>query len=237
MKKINFHAIVSEFKKSIMGAVAISLIVALLIPAVEPAIGFAATTEDRQFTITQNITGDVSFVTAPTNITMSPDLGGISGGTSNGQTQVVVRTNNTTGYTMTITASSSNGMEGNATAGTIPALVTATPGLPDYAFSSGTIGANKAYFGYTVSASTTADLNISFKDNGSVCGGAGTLDTTGFDCWLAATTTAKIIAGTTGVTDGSTTTLKFRVVINANPSPAIPEDVYVATTTLTVTAN
>jgi hypothetical protein len=135
---------------------------------------------------------------------------------------------------MTITASSSAGMIGNVNAGTIPAYVPSATNVPDFTF---TAPANTARFGYTAEASTTADLSSAFKDNGSACN-TGSSDTAN-SCWLNASTTAFTIINRSTATTvwGATTTLKFRAVINSNPSPVIPNDVYVATTTLTATGN
>ncbi len=207
------------------------VILAVAFVIFEPAI--SAAIED-QFTITQVVTSEISFLTPSTDITMSPSIAGITGGTSNGQTQVIVLTNNATGYTMTLTASSSLGMIGNSQGGSIPAYVPTATGVPDYTF---TTPANRARFGYTVEASTTADLDQSFKNTGSTCN-TGTTDTVD-QCWLNASTTAETIINRTTSTaaSGATTTVKFRVVISPSPLPAIPQDTYVATTTLTATTN
>ena len=96
---------------------------------------------------------------------------------------------------------------------------------------------NRARFGYSVEASTTADLVQAFKDDGANCNtGAGD---TANSCWLNASTTAFTIVNrsTATVASGATTTIKFRVVVNPNPVPTIPDDAYVATTTLTASAN
>ncbi len=200
----------------------------------EPVISNAV---QDQFEISQVITDEITFHTAATDVSLSPALSGITGGTSNGGTQVIVRTNNSAGYTMTLTASSSAGMLGDTQGDTIPALAVASPTVPDYGFDNGTVAANTARFAYTVEASTTADLDPSFKDNGSTCntGSADVAD----KCWLNATTTAETIINRSTATDasGATTTLKFRVVIQQNPSPALDEDTYTATTTLTATNN
>ena len=214
---------------------ALLMIAASLFLLAEPAISNGATTSSSQFTISQVVTSEVSFSTPASNVTLGPSLGGLTGGTSNGGTQVIVVTNDHLGYSMTLTASSSAGMLGNTNqANTIPAYVPASGVTPDFAFS---VPANKAYFGYTAEASTTVDLAAGFKDNGTICG-TGTNDTVNA-CWLNASTTAVTIVNrsTQTAASGATTTLKFRVQINANPSPAIPDDTYVATTTLTATAN
>lgn len=211
------------------------LIVAAIFLLAEPAISLSATTATSQFTISQVVTSEVSFSTPASSITLSPSLGGITGGTSLGSTQVIVNTNESTGYTMTLTASSSLGMIGNASSTNyIPAYATSSSFAADYNFN---VPANKAYFGYTVEASTTSDLSSAFKDNGSSCG-TGSLDNAD-KCWVGATSTPFTIINRNYWTpaSGATTTLKFRVTINSNPSPVIPDDTYVATTTLTATVN
>ena len=198
---------------------------------VEPSIGFGSTN-----TVSQTVTTELAIVTPATNISLSPSIDVSTGGSASGQTQIVVATNDHLGYSMTIQASSSLGMIGNASSTKyIPAYVTSVPGIPDYNFN---VPANAGYFGYTVEASTTSDLADSFKDNAGVCGSSIGTDTAN-KCWISATSTAYTLINRTNETllSGSTTTLKFLVVINANPVPGIINDTYVATTTLTATAN
>ena len=200
--------------------------------AVEPAVSFGASAQS-QFTISQTTTTEISFSTFASNVTLSPSLGGITGGTANGQTQVAVLTNNTTGYNMTIQASTSLGMQGVASSTNyIPAYSTTTP---DYTF---VIPANTARFGYSVNATTSSDVVQLFRNNGSICNQSGGSATTG-NCWFGATTTSVTIINRATATPGTgaTTTLSFRVGIAANPIPAIPNDTYVATSTLTATTN
>ncbi len=207
------------------------LIGAVSFVVLEPTIGFAI---EDQFTVTQVVTSEISFLVQANDITMSPQLAGVTGGTSYGTTSVRVLTNDSAGYNMTLTASSSLGMIGDSQGGTIPSYTPAATGVPDFSFS---VPANRAEFGYTVEASTTADLDPSFKDDGAACN-TGSGDTVGH-CWLNASTTAETIINRSSETPGSgaTTTLVFKVVINSSPVPAIPEDTYVATTTLTAVTN
>ncbi len=209
------------------------IMLALMFLVVEPAVSSSASASS-QFTVTLNVTNEISFSQGPSNVTLLPALAGITGGTANGQTQVRVLTNNNTGYSMTLNSSSSLGMIGNGFGGVVPAYVSAVGGVPDFAF---TVPANRARYGYTVEASTTNDLATIFKDNGTTCG-AGVADAVD-SCWLAATTTPVTIINRTSATadNGATTTLKFRAVINSNPSPIITEDIYVSTTTLTINEN
>lgn len=170
-------------------------------------------------------------VTAAADVTMSPSLGGITGGTSNGSTYFKVTTDNPAGYTVTLTSSSSAGMLGVAQGGTIPAYTHTGSTTPQFTF---TTPANTARFGYTVEASTTANLAAAFKDNGTLCG-VGSADAVD-SCWINASTTSRTILSSQSrtPTSGATSTIKFRVVVSPNPVPAIPADIYRATTTITV---
>ena len=103
--------------------------IAALFVILEPAISWAI---GDQFIVTQEITSEISFLTAPLDVTMTPTIAGITGGTANGGTQVVVYTNDSSGYNMTLTASSSAGMVGNSQGGTIPTLSSTTAGVPDF---------------------------------------------------------------------------------------------------------
>lgn len=196
---------------------------------------YAATS---QFTTTQTITSEISFLTAPSNITMSPAIAGLTGGAATGSTQVVIYTNNNTGYTMTITASGSPSMRADTTGGFINDYTPASAGVPDFSFVNNS-SAQPAEFGFTVSASTTADLAQKFKDNGSTCN-TGATDTNGTNsCWTFASTTATSTIVTTAQTgaSGSTSTILFHTNVPASPNPALAEDNYVATTTLTAVTN
>ncbi|MES3031030.1 MAG: hypothetical protein V4697_01300 [Patescibacteria group bacterium] len=217
--------------KTLQASTSYLLILAFMFVVFEPAISKAI---EDQFTVTQVVTAEISFLTPGTDITMSPSLAGITGGTSNGQTTIRVLTNNALGYNMTLTASSSLGMIGNSQGGTIPAYIHIGSTTPQFVFTTPT---DTARFGYTVEASTTADLATAFKDTGAICG-AGSGDTVDA-CWINASTSAVTIINRTTATaaSGSTSTIKFRTVIDSNPVPAVPQDTYVATTTLTATVN
>ncbi|MES2314375.1 MAG: hypothetical protein V4524_00345 [Patescibacteria group bacterium] len=229
--------------RTVVQAITALFIFSFLFVAIEPAISLGAVTTS-QFKVSQVVTTEVSFATPASNIVLSPSLGGITGGTSNGQTQVVVTTGNSTGYNMTLTASSSLGMIGNASSSNYIPAWPATTTLPAYWMTSASVAANTAAFAYSVAASSTADNVTLFKNNGSnTCNtGASTNSATSnatINCWLNASTTPVTIVNRTLQTSasGATTTLYFRVVVNSNPSPVIPNDTYVATSTLTATTN
>src|ERR1035437_10742659 len=131
-----------------------TLIFAVAFITIEPATSYTVVSATSQFTISQTVSTEIAFATPASNIIMSPTLGGITGGTSNGATSVAVTTNNLTGYHMTIMASTSLGMKGVASSTNyIPSDISSVPGVPDYNF-----GTSLSGFGYNVTASTTSDV-------------------------------------------------------------------------------
>lgn len=219
--------------------VATFTLVSLLIAGyfmLEPTIMNAGSSANDTFTVQQTIVGEISFVVAANDVTMSPSISGITGGTSNGTTTAVVRANNVTGYNMTIQFASTTAMPGQVS-GAIQNYTPATPGTPDYSFVTPTNGAE---FAYTVSAADLGDEDVKFRDNGSNTCNTGSAN--GYlNCWYGvanATNTVTIINRSTATTvDGATTTINFRVGIDANPSPTVPSGIYNATATLTATEN
>ena len=164
---------------------------------------------------------------------MNGTIAGHTGGNTYGTTTVRVLTNDSSGYTMSIQASSSPAMQGQYQGGSIANYTPAVAGRPDYAYSVPT----GEEFAYTVTASTTSDLAQKFLDNGSTCN-TGSSDTGGAtSCWygLSTTATTTIVRATATPISGATTTINFRVTVNSGSS--LPEDTYAATTTLTVVTN
>lgn len=218
-------------KESLTGSLVLSLAFAVIFVMAEPTLGLAI---EDQFTVSQTVTSEISFSTTATDVTMTSSIGGITGGTSNGTTTVIVLTNDSSGYTMTIKASSSPAMQGTTQGGTISDYTPAAAGIPDYAYSV----PSGAEFGYTVSASTTADLAQKFLDNGSTTCNTGSADTSGSaSCWygLSTTATSTILRSSETAASGSTSSVVFKLTINANVNT--PEDTYNATATLTATTN
>lgn len=206
--------------------------------SLEPQVGQSA---NKQFEITQTVTEEITFVLAPSNVTLSPALSGITGGTSNGATQVRVRTNNSTGYSMTMVASTSPAMQGDTQGDTIEDFSTTTNPMaePEFNFTETEVPDTPGHaFGYTVEATTSTDVDQSFLDGGSSDCNTGSTQTAS-SCWIGASTTAYTIINRASETPGSgaTTTLRFRVVIDANATDTTSEDTYTATTTLTATVN
>jgi hypothetical protein len=160
-------------------------------------------------------------ITAASNVTMSPSLGGITGGESNGSTTVIVTTDSPAGYDLTIETENSPAMQSDlySIADYVPDTAPA-----DFVFST---AGNEAHFGFSPEG---ADVVATYRDNNSACG-VGGLDTS-LRCWDGLSTTAfSIASGAANHPSGATTTIHFKVGIGAN-APVVA-GTYVATTTLT----
>jgi hypothetical protein len=202
----------------------------------EPTLSRSANPHD--FVVSQQITNEVSFLLEAADVSMVGSIAGITGGYATGTTRVVVNTNNPTGYSMTLLfadlGSTNNAMQASSTA-YINNYSPATPGTPDFTWVDNGAG-GAAEFGYTVRASTTSEVAAIFRNNGSACN-AGSNETDD-RCWMSpSTTAARTIINSTAPNANSTSTIKFRVAVPSNPSPALPAGFYYATGTLTATTN
>ncbi len=211
-----------------------TLILALVVMGyffIEPQVGLAVTTST--FSVSQDITGETSFLVLAPNVTMTGSLNGITGGTSNGSTTVVVQTNAVNGYTMNIAFYDNVGstaMRGQVTGSQSISDYPASTTQPSITFST---ASSAAVFGFTVGAASTTDLDASFLNNGSVCNTGSTY--TADSCWMTPTTTAfQVIDRGSSATDGATSTIYFRVHVPNNPTPGLVVDTYTATATLTI---
>lgn len=160
-------------------------------------------------------------MTPPTDVEMTPQLGGLSAGTSNGSTTITVITDSPAGYQLVIAA------ENN------PAMQSPTATIADYVPSGGadfsfTTSPAQAHFGFSPSG---VDIVSTYRDNESVCG-TGSLDTLGA-CWGGLSTTPITISQSIGANHptGATTTLYFRVGVGGGAG--VESGVYTATTTVT----
>ena len=163
------------------------------------------------------------YVTPASNVTMSPSIPGLTGGTSNGQTSLTVSTDNPAGYETKIKADSS------------PALITSYDSFadyvpaganPDYTFAN---AASNSSFAFTPEGS---DIAPRYKNSGASCGVGSDDDANA--CWDGLSTTDRTVAlrNSDNMPLGTVTTLKFRA---ASGSSHVQQDgVYTATTTITV---
>ncbi len=211
-------------------AVAVTLMAIMAFVLFEPVVTLSATATD-EFTIRQQIGDEISFLVAAADVAMAGSIGGVTGGHATGTTYAVVQTNSTNGYTMDISFENDPSMLGEVSGSTaLKDYAEATPGTPDFGF----VASTSAVFAYTVAAADSSHLDSSFLDNGSVCGtGAGfTADA----CWKGPSTSDfRIIDSPDPALTGATTTLTFVVDVPSNPVPALEQDYYTATATLTAT--
>ena len=205
----------------------------------EPQVGLGQATSGP-FTIKTTINDEISFLVNAVNVTATGSINGITGGTANGSTTVVVRTNDTQGYNMTI-AFFNNGtteaMRGDVSLSTSIRDYPSTSTQPTYTFST---ASTSAVFGYTISAADSTDVEQSFLHNGTnACNQpGGTANVANSFCWMEPTVAAyEIIRRTTPAINGSTSTIHFRIHVPNNPTPFLSSDIYTATATLTATNN
>lgn len=155
------------------------------------------------------------------DVTLLPNLPGLTGGTSNGSTTVTVITDSPSGYQLSVAAEDE------------PAMQSASNSIadydegddPDFSF---LIGGSDAHFGYSPSG---VDLVQAFLDDGGTCNQDS--GDTPLACWAGLSTTTRTIAERTSPThpSGATTTIHFRVGIGSGASVAT--GLYTATTTVT----
>ncbi|OGG65107.1 hypothetical protein A2929_03625 [Candidatus Kaiserbacteria bacterium RIFCSPLOWO2_01_FULL_45_25] len=161
-------------------------------------------------------------LTGGQNVSLSPSIGGLTGGTSNGSTSVVVLTDSPSGYELTIVAANSPAMQNGAE--TIADYVPVASPAADFTF---TTGSTDAHFGFSPEGD---DIVLRYKDSGGVCG-VDSLDTT-LACWDGLSTSDTVVAqGPSNQPNGATTTINFRVGVGG--SAPVVAGTYIATTTLT----
>lgn len=205
--------------------------------AFEPAMVWSQGANPHDFVVSQTISDEVSFVVEAADVTMDGSIQGLSGGYATGTTYAVVTTNNPTGYTVTL-AFTDNATDHSMDSAAGDYISDYTPaggsGTADYDWVDNASGGS-AEFGYTVRASTSADVAAIFKDTAGTCG-SGTAAAVN-KCWTNPTTSATTIISSAAARTLATSTIKFKVAVPNNPSPALPSGVYTATGTLTATTN
>ncbi len=161
-------------------------------------------------------------MTAVSPVILSPNLGGITGGTSNGSTSVSVLTDSPSGYQLTISADSSPAMQKGSD--TIADYVPVATPTPDMSFS---LNVDDAHFGFSPEGT---DVTQRWLNDTADCG-VGT-NSTALVCWDGLSMSEKVVAqGGSNHPVGATTTVHFRLGIGSDAT--VPAGDYYATTTLT----
>lgn len=172
---------------------------------------------------------DVSWVSlsVPTTGSLTPNINSITGGIASTSVNFIVSTNNSSGYTLQMKASTSPALKGSAFDFTNYTLAGAAP---EYTWS---VAGAVAEFGFTPEGNDIVDR---YRDTGGVCdqvAGADTTDT----CWDAPSTSYVDISQSVAPNypTTATTTIKFRA--EAGASSAIAIGSYVADMIITAYTN
>jgi hypothetical protein len=170
-------------------------------------------------------------ISSPADITMSPSISGITGGTASASTSWTVITDNPAGFSLSIRSTSAPSMILDAN-WNFSDYTPSTANVPDYHWQSPPSG--QAEFGFTVEPETPADTVQLFKDDGTNCN-TGTLNTVDM-CWLNASTTNVTIVNRSNRTDsnGEDEKVKFKTESNGK---FLKEGNYTATIIVTAVVN
>lgn len=233
---MSYSHLLNAFRSSFVAAIIIAALILISFINLEPTVGRAISSN---FVVSQQITNEISFIATTSATAMVGSIAGLTGGYATGTNRTVVNTNNPTGYNMTITfptTTSGRAMQASSTSFIDDYLPVGTAATStDFNWVDPTSG-TAARFGYTVSGSTTAEVAAPYRNNGSVCN-----NTSGGDvadkCWARPSTSVITIINSTSPNSSSTSTIKFKVAVPSNPSPALPATFYYATGTLTATVN
>lgn len=174
----------------------------------------------------QNPTPYLALSVSTNEIVMSPSLGGLTGGYSNGSVVVNVVTDNIAGYSLYIQAENEPALKSP-----IDSIADYVPigADPDYDF---TVADTKSVFGFSPFGD---DISLKFKNDGaSNCNTGSTV--TSLKCWEGLSTDQIVISGNThrNDTSGANTTINFRV--GLGNSRVQTNGWYYATTTITAVA-
>jgi hypothetical protein len=216
----------------------LALFLTVVFPAVEAgrAAAQAATSTGTgsgavQITVRQQIAAEISLTVSNIGITMSPSIPGMTGGTGNGSTTVKIITGNAAGYTVTIQASGTKAMNGEAQGGAFNDYPTTTP-QTWVAASAG----QSSRFGFGIT-------NLTVSGTGNTATGYTTCASSD-SCFASMPTTTSaasarpiVISNSDTSASGDSIDLKFRAQVPANPNPLMPQDWYTATATITALTN
>jgi hypothetical protein len=142
-------------------------------------------------------------ISSPSDVTMSPAISGVTGGTGNGSAVWAVTTDNPAGYSLAIKAGASPALQSGAYS--FADYTPTVAGTPDFNWE---VASTDAEFGFTPEGS---DIVQKFKDNSLDTCNIGTTDTTDA-CWYNFSTSNEIIAQSSSPNhpSGTSTTVKFR---------------------------
>lgn len=176
----------------------------------------------------------ISVGLSTTTLQMSPDIPGVTGGTSSGSLLATATTDSSSGYSMSVKGSTSPAMKCES-GGCDPALdefsdyTPETPGTPDFDWS---VASSEAEFGYTCEG---GDIVQKFLDDGASCD-TGSTDTPDA-CWYNFSTSNQTISKSysSNQPNGTQTTVKFKA--ESGPQNNQTSGNYSGVITVTVVSN
>jgi len=176
----------------------------------------------------------LSVALSTTSLQMSPDIPGITGGSSAATLITTTTTDSPSGYSIYVSASTSPAMKCqsggcNVETDNFADYTPSTPGTPDFNWE---VASNAAEFGFT---SEGSHITQKFRDNGSACN-TGTNDTPDA-CWYNFSTSTETIAQSYSANhpSGTPTTIKFQA--ESGPQNNQTSGNYGAVITITVVSN
>lgn len=169
-----------------------------------------------------------------TSVSMSPDIGGITGGTSSASVIATTTTDSPSGYAVYVSASTSPAMKCQS-GGCSPSTdnftdyTPSTTGTPDYSWS---IPATSSEFGFTPYGDDTV---TKYQHSDTSCNQAGTTDAN--TCWYNFSTSNETITQSYSANhpNGTATTIKFQAGSGSQNNQTGGD--YGAVITITVVAN
>ncbi len=213
-------------KKAISLTISISLIVSMVFMVFESP---GAKAESDEINVSVTVTAGISIDT-PADVTLLPNIAGLTGGTATGDSTWVIKTNNATGFSMAVKASTTPAL---ATAGYNFADYTeADTGTPDFTWS---ITNTASEFGYSVVAGTLEDEVQVFLDDGVDCGtgSANNADS----CWYPLATPDYTIINRSAKTAFAGESEEIRFQAQAGSQAMQDSGIYNAIITVTATMN
>ncbi len=140
----------------------------------EVATGNSSSTSYNLYAGYQNMDQNTTLsITAPSSVVLLPSIGGLTGGTADGQSAVAVSTNGSSGYSLYVNASSN------------PALASASSSFNNLSTTNNTpnfnwqVPATSSAFGFTPEGT---DIVTRFRDSGPSCNQVAGSDSA-FRCW------------------------------------------------------
>ncbi len=228
-------------KKITSLALLITLVAMTGFMVLEPQSVRSASTSDT-VNVSLSVSSEIS-ISAPSDVNLSPAISGISGGTATGEVTWTVRTNDSSGFSMTLKeADAAPALVGQSHGDSFADYTEESAGVPDFDWS---VADSTAEFGFTVEPETDGDAVQAFLDNGTDSCNTGSTQTAD-KCWLGFDGTTEIsIINRSSATDytGEDEVIKFRAQLyNADGVPdndagMLIEDTYQATITATATTN